>query len=92
AEVPIHRAFFDEMNTVQPEQSPPAVPVSVIMGREDETIPFSTVRDVWEEWTASASLVRGSRFVEIAGGDHGLVDFVDIIEREIEAAIGFHGF
>ena len=91
-EVPIHRAFFDEMNQVEPERLPPPVPVSVIMGREDETVPFSMVRSVWEAWTAAGQLVQGSRFIEIAGGDHGLVDFVEVIAREIRAASGFHAF
>jgi pimeloyl-ACP methyl ester carboxylesterase len=82
----IHRAFFDEMCRVHPDQEPPAVPVSIVMGRSDETVPFEVVRTRWEQWTASGRLVRGSRFIEIAGGDHGLVDWVDVIAREIEAA------
>lgn len=91
-EAEIHRAFFDEMNHVQPEKIAPAVPVMVIMGREDETVPFSMVRGVWEEWNASGALVGGSRFIEIAGGDHGLVRWVDVIAREIVAAVHFHDF
>ena len=83
----IHRAFFDEMNDVQPELSTPPVPVSVVMGREDETVPFEMVRGVWESWTASGTLPRGSRFIEIAGGDHGLVASVDVIAREIRSQI-----
>ncbi|HEX6178682.1 MAG TPA: YqiA/YcfP family alpha/beta fold hydrolase [Thermoanaerobaculia bacterium] len=83
----IHRAFFDEMNDVQPELATPPVPVSVVMGREDETVPFEMVRGVWESWTASGTLPAGSRFIEIAGGDHGLVAWVDVIAREIRAQI-----
>lgn len=85
-EAEIHRAFFDEMNEVQPELETPAVAASVIMGRNDETVPFSMVRGVWEGWTSSGALAAGSRFIEIAGGDHGLVAWVDVIAREIEAA------
>lgn len=86
-EMPIHRAFFDEMNGVEPETRTPLAPVSIIMGREDESVTFSMVRGVWEEWTASGSLPKGSRFIEIAGGDHSLVAWVDVIAREI----GFRG-
>ena len=82
----IHRKFFDEMCSVRPDETAPAVPVSVVMGRADETVPFEIVRTRWEEWTASGALVPGSRFIEIAGGDHGLVGWVDVIGREIEAA------
>ena len=82
-EASIHRAFFDEMNGVQPEASAPAVPVSIVMGREDESVPFAMVREVWEEWTASGKLVRGSRFVEIGGGDHSLLEWVTVIAGEI---------
>jgi hypothetical protein len=32
-------------------------------------------------------LAKGSKFVEIAGGDHGLTAHVDVIAREIRAAI-----
>jgi hypothetical protein len=53
------------------------------MGRNDESVPFDWVRGVWEEWTLSGKLAHGSKFVEIAGGDHGLVEFVDVIANEI---------
>ena len=86
-EAEIHRAFFDEMNDMQPELATPDVPVSVIMGRNDETVPFAMVRGVWETWIASGALPQGSRFIEIAGGDHGLVSFVEVIAREIRARV-----
>ena len=82
-ELPIHQAFFDEMNDVQPESLTPPVAVSILMGREDESVPFSMVREVWDAWTSSGSLVTGSRFIEIAGGDHSLLAWVDVIAREI---------
>lgn len=89
----IHRAFFDEMCSVRPDEEPPSVPVSVIMGRADETVPFDIVRTRWEEWTASGNLAAGSRFIEIAGGDHALMDWIDVIARELEAAVeDFHVF
>ena len=31
--------------------------------------------------------MAGSKFIEIAGGDHGLVAYVDMIAREIRAVI-----
>jgi hypothetical protein len=42
---------------------------------------------VWEAWTQSGKLVTGSKFIEIAGGDHGLVAHVDLIAREISSAV-----
>lgn len=82
-EAPIHRAFFDEMNEVQPESKTPPVPVSIVMGRQDESVPFDLVRGIWEDWTSSGTLVNGSRFIEIAGGDHSLLEWVDVIAGEI---------
>ena len=86
----IHRAFFEHMNEVSPESQPPAVPVTVIMGTNDETIPFAIVRDVWQDWEQSGRLREGSRFIEIENGDHGLVGHVDTIAREIRAAVSMH--
>lgn len=87
AEVPIHRAFFEQMRSVRPEADPPASRVSIVMGRNDESVPFSLVRAVWEAWTESENLVPGSRFIEIACGDHGLVAHADVIAREILDAL-----
>lgn len=84
--VPIHRAFFEKMAAIRPESEPPRSPVSVIMGRSDESVPFDWVRGVWEAWTKSGKLVAGSKFIEIAGGDHGLVQHVGVIAREISSA------
>jgi len=83
---PIHRAFFEKMVTIRPEAEPPASSVVVIMGRNDENVPFAWVRGVWEAWTQSGKLIGGSKFIEIAGGDHGLVAHADVVAREITAA------
>lgn len=91
ANASVHRRFYDEMCSVRPDEAAPPVPVSVIMGRLDESVPFVIVRTRWEEWTESSRLITGSRFIEIAGGDHGLTGWVDIIAREIKAAV-FHAF
>ena len=87
ADAPIHRAFFDAMNSVEPEAEAPSVPVTVIMGRKDETVPFDLVRSVWDEWELSGKLRPGSRFLEIREGDHSLVGHVDVIAREIRANV-----
>ena len=80
---PIHRRFFEQMVKTRPEDEAPSERVSVVMGRSDESVPFSWVRDVWEKW--QSGLVPGSRFIEIAGGDHSLVAHVDVIAREIRS-------
>jgi pimeloyl-ACP methyl ester carboxylesterase len=81
--LPIRRAFFEEMATVAVDAAPPPVPVSVVMGTLDETVPFEQVAARWKEWEASGRLVPGSRFHAVEGGDHGLVDFGDAIESAI---------
>lgn len=75
----IHRAFFERMASVCPEEHAPPARVTVIMGQDDESVPFAWVRGVWESWTRSGKLVAGSKFVEIAHGDHGLVAYVPLI-------------
>jgi hypothetical protein len=87
-ERPIHRKFFESMATLNLERDPPEVRVTVIMGRKDESVPFSLVEGVWCEWVASGKMAAGARFVEIPEGDHGLVDFVAQIAGEIEALVG----
>lgn len=83
---PIHRAFFERIAQVDCDRDPPAVPVTVIMGRNDESVPFDRVQSVWQRWEASGALVEGSHFVEIPAGDHGLTAHVDVIADEIERA------
>jgi len=86
AEAPIHRAFFEKLLDFRPESKAPPVRVTIVMGRKDESVPFSWVRDTWEKW--QDGIVPGSRFIEIAGGDHGLVAHVGVIAREIRDAAG----
>lgn len=84
---PIHRAFFEQMSRVEVDRDPPRAPVVVIMGRRDESVPFDGVASTWSRWEGSGFLAPGSRFVEIAGGDHALIEFADIIANEIRAAL-----
>ena len=83
ADAPIHRAFFERMARVEVDRDPPSQPVVVIIGRNDETVPFDGVLERWREWEASGRLAEGSRFVEIPDGDHGLVVFAEEIARLI---------
>jgi hypothetical protein len=84
--VPIHRAFFEQMSRVDVDREPPPVPVTIFMGRQDETIAFHRVESVWKSWQASGKLAPGSKFIEIPDGDHGLTAFVDRIAPEIHKA------
>lgn len=84
-EADIHRAFFEQMSRVEPEKDPPAAPVTVIMGRLDESVPFSLVEEVWKRWQESGRLQQGSLFREIPDGDHGLVAHVSEIAAQIRA-------
>lgn len=87
AEVPIHRRFFEQMNEIDVDDPPPEVAVTVIMGRQDETVPFSIVSETWARWTA-AGLAPGSKFIAIEEGDHGLTAHAPVIAREIASACG----
>ncbi len=91
-EVPIHRAFFDQMFEVTVDQHAPPVKVVALMGRNDETVPFSIVEARWNEWAASGTLVSGSRFISIEGGDHSLVGHVELIAREIRGVLSAEDF
>lgn len=84
---PIHRAFFERMAAIRPEEEAPKTQVTIIMGRNDESVPFDLVGGVWEDWTQSGKLVTGSRFIEIAGGDHGLVAYAELIAALIRASL-----
>ena len=87
AMAPIHRAWFEKIGTVEPDRQPPAVPVTVIMGRHDESVPFDRVEGVWNRWKESGALVPGSRFLEIEEGDHGLVAYADRIADAIASQV-----
>jgi len=84
--MPIHRAFFEQMSRVDVDRHPPPVPVTIFMGRKDETIAFERVAAVWKRWQASGELVAGSKFIEIPEGDHGLTAHVAEIAPEIHKA------
>lgn len=82
-EIPIHRRFFEELAARGGDTKPPSAPVVVVMGANDESVPVDHVREVWRAWESSGGLAPGSRFVEIPGGDHGLVEHVGTIARAI---------
>lgn len=82
-ELPIHRRFFEELAARGDDTKPPSAPVVVVMGSNDESVPADHVREVWKAWESSGGLAPGSRFVEIPGGDHGLVEHVGTIARAI---------
>jgi len=84
-ELPIHRRFFEEMARVAVDAAPPPMRTTVIMGTDDESVPYEGVRRVWNAWETTG-LAEGSRFAAIEGGDHGLVDHVDRIAEEIVSA------
>ncbi|MGZ6971908.1 MAG: YqiA/YcfP family alpha/beta fold hydrolase [Thermoanaerobaculia bacterium] len=81
--LPIHRGFFDEMSRVDLDRAPPPVPVSVVMGTRDESVPFEQVLEAWVRWEATGGLAPGSRFHRVEGGDHGLIEFGDEIEGAV---------
>jgi alpha-beta hydrolase superfamily lysophospholipase len=85
ANAPIHRAFFEEMARLTVDHQPPPVPVTAIMGTDDESVPFERVESVWRSWE-DHGLAAGSRFIAINGGDHGLTAHVDVIANAIVAA------
>lgn len=87
AKVPIHRAFFERMARVDVDRQPPPVPVTIFMGRRDESIPFDRVSAVWRSWQASGRLPQGSRFEAVADGDHRLTDSVGIIAEEVRRMV-----
>ncbi len=81
--LPIHRRFFERMASVTLEEAPPPVPVSIVMGTRDESVPFAQIEAVWRAWEASGLLRLGSRFHAVDGGDHGLIEFGDAIEAAV---------
>jgi len=87
-QAPIHRAFFERMARVDVDRQPPVQQVTVIAGRNDESVGFENIERVWREWEATGRLAAGSRFIDIPNGDHGLVDFVDVIAAAVRRAIG----
>lgn len=84
----IHREFFEEMAGVTVDEEPPPVPVSIVMGTADESVPFAQVAARWAKWERSGRLAPGSRFHRIEGGDHGLIDHGDEIEAAVRERLG----
>jgi predicted esterase YcpF (UPF0227 family) len=85
-EIPIHRRFFEQMTTLSVEKEPPRQSVAIVMGVDDESVPFDGVYATWRRWEASGRLAKGSRFIAITGGDHGLVGHVDRIAEEVRTS------
>jgi pimeloyl-ACP methyl ester carboxylesterase len=87
-DLPIHRQFFEGMAYVTIDDDPPPVPVSLVMGTEDETVPFDRVEEAWRRWEASGKLAPGSRFHRVEGGDHSLLEHGDVIEAAVRERLG----
>ena len=81
----IHRRFFEEMAAVTVDREPPKQQVIVVMGEEDESVPFAGVKATWEGWESSGRLTPASLFLPIAGGDHGLIGSVEQISDVIRS-------
>jgi uncharacterized protein len=79
----IHRRFFEEMAAVTVDRDPPKQKVTVVMGEQDESVPFEGVKSTWDRWEASGNLAAGSRFIPIANGDHGLIGSIEGIVEVI---------
>lgn len=90
-ELPVHRRFFEQMARLELENEPPRVPTVALMGTDDKSVPFETVREVWSVWERSGALAPGSKFVAIPGGDHGLLEHVPRIADEIVAVDAARG-
>jgi uncharacterized protein len=84
-ELRIHRSFFEQMAQVDVDRGPPRVRVAILMGQNDESVPFEGVLDAWKRWEKSSLLAAGSRFIAIPDGDHGLIAHVSRIADEIRS-------
>lgn len=83
----IHRQFFERMARVECDRVPPVVPVTIVMGTNDESVPFERVETVWQSWRSK--LAPESKFIAVEGGDHGLTAHVNVIAESVrEAARG----
>lgn len=81
----LHRRFFEQMANLHVDDDPPPSRVTAIMGRKDETVPFAIVEETWKAWE-KAGLAPGSKFIELADGDHSLVSEADVIRDAIVEA------
>jgi predicted esterase YcpF (UPF0227 family) len=88
ADATIHRRFFEQMSSLHVDDDPPPSRITAIMGRKDETVPFDVVLETWQRWESSGRLAKGSRFIELEEGDHGLVSYADVITGAIVEAVG----
>ncbi len=86
-ELEIHRRFFEQMAQLKIDREAPAQRVAVLMGANDESVPFDGVSEVWQRWEASGQLAKGSSFTAIPKGDHGLVDHVGLIADAIRSSM-----
>lgn len=86
-ELEIHRRFFEQMARLKIDREAPAQRVTVLMGVNDESVPFDGVSEVWKRWEASGQLAKGSSFTAIPNGDHGLVDHVGLIAGAIRSSV-----
>jgi hypothetical protein len=85
-EIAIHRRFFEQMASVAADRDAPSQPVAILMGTMDESVPFEGVYETWRRWESSGQLKKGSRFIAIPDGDHGLVEHVGLIADEVRAS------
>ena len=86
-ELEIHRRFFEQMAQLKTDREAPAQRVTVLMGANDESVPFAGVSETWQRWEASGQLAKGSSFTAIPNGDHGLVDHVGLIADAIRSSV-----
>jgi len=90
-DLPIHRQFFEAMASVTIDDQPPAVPVSLVMGTADESVPYEQVEAAWRRWEETGKLIPGSRFHRVEGGDHSLLDHGDVIEAAVRERLAGAG-
>lgn len=86
-ELEIHRRFFEQMAQLKVDREAPAQRVAVLMGANDESVPFAGVSETWQRWEASGQLAKGSSFTAIPDGDHGLVGHVGLIADAIRSSL-----
>lgn len=86
-ELEIHRRFFEQMAQLKIDREAPPQRVTVLMGANDESVPFAGVSEVWQRWEASGQLAGGSSFTAIPNGDHGLVEHVGLIADAIRSSV-----
>ncbi len=82
-DMPIHREFFESLAARKDADVPPSVPVVIVMGTLDDSVPIGHVREVWRRWEDSGRLAPGSRFIAVAGGDHGLVEHAPLLAENV---------